>query len=130
VHQMVIKKAKGEYFLPVELNGSAQQVIAKRDAANMFPGLVHNGQLISGLLRTVEPCYNNARAVYDGSSVRRSRTSSQFYLSKIPPQFGLLRRGKPSALSEGTTNILRTSLNLFAPRSLSLHQCRWHLHIT
>jgi hypothetical protein len=62
---MVIKKAKGEYFLPVELNGSAQKVIAKRH--NMFPGLVQNGQSISGLLRTVEPCDNNARAAYDGA---------------------------------------------------------------
>jgi len=90
VDQMVIEKAKGEYFLPVELNGSAQQVIAKRDAVNMFPGLVHNGQLISGLLRSVEPCNNNACAVYDGSSVRRSCTLSQFYLSNSPPQLGLL----------------------------------------
>jgi hypothetical protein len=102
---MVIKKAKGEYFLPVELNGSAQKVIAKRHAVNMFPGLVQNGQLILGLLRTVEPCDNNARAAYDGSTVRRSRTLSQFYLSNLPPQFGLLRRGKPSSLFEGTTNI-------------------------
>ena len=79
--QMVIEKAMVEYFLPVELNGSAQQVIAKRDAVNMFPGLVHNGQLISGLLRTVEPCNNNV--VDDRSSVRRSRILSQFYLSNM-----------------------------------------------
>jgi len=103
VDQMVIEKFKGEYFLPVELNRSAQQVIAKRDAVNMFPGLVHNGQLISGLLRTVEPCNNDV--VNDRSPVRRSRTSSQFYLSNIPPQFGLLRRGKPSGLFEGATHI-------------------------
>ena len=96
VDQMVIEKASGEYFLPVELNGSAQQVLAKRKAVNMFPGMVHNGQLISGLLRTVEPCNNNV--IDDGNSVRRSRTLSQFYLSNIPPQFGLLRRGKPSGL--------------------------------
>jgi len=56
-------------------------------------------------MRTVEPCDNNARAAYDGSTVRRSRTSSQFYFSNLPPQFGLLRRGKPSSLFEGTTNI-------------------------
>jgi len=68
----------------------------------MIPGLVHNGQLISGLLRTVEPCNNNV--VNDRSPVRRSRTSSQFYLSNIPPQFGLLGRGKPSGL-EGATHI-------------------------
>jgi len=105
VDQMVMEKAKGEYFLPEELNGSAQKVIAKRHAVNMFPGLVQNGQSISGLLRTVEPCDNNARAAYDGSTVRRYRTSWQFYLSNLPPQFGLLRRGKPSSLFEGTTNI-------------------------
>jgi hypothetical protein len=56
VGQIVIEKAKGEYFLPVELNGSAQQVIAKCHAVNMFPGLVHNGQSISGFLPTVQPC--------------------------------------------------------------------------
>jgi hypothetical protein len=50
VDQMVIEKAKGEYFLPVELNRSAQKVIAKRHAVNMFPGLVQNGQSISGLM--------------------------------------------------------------------------------
>ena len=103
--QMVIEKAKGEFFSPVELNGSAQQVIANCHAVNMFPSLVHNGQSISGLLRTVQPCDNNACAAYDGSTVRRSRTSSQFYLSNSPPQFGLLRRGKPSSLFEATANI-------------------------
>jgi len=60
VDQIVMEKAKGEYFLPVEMNGSAQKMIAKRHAVNMFPGLVQNGQSISGLLRTVEPCDNNA----------------------------------------------------------------------
>jgi hypothetical protein len=95
---MVIKKAKGEYFLPVELKGSAQQLIAKRHTVNMFPGLVHNGQSISGLLRTVEPCNN-------GSTVRISHTLSQFYfLSSLPPQFGLMRRGKSSSLFEAPTN--------------------------
>jgi len=100
VDQMVIERAKGEYFLPAELNGSAQQVIAKRHTVNMFPGLVHNGQSISGLLRTVEPCDN-------GSTVRISRTSSQFYffLSSLPPQFGLMRRRKPSTLFEAPTNM-------------------------
>jgi len=99
VDQMLIEKAKGEYFLPAELNGSAQQVIAKRHTVNMFPGLVHNGQMISGLLRTVEPCDN-------GSTVRISRTSLEFnFLSSLPPQFGLMRRGKPSSLFEAPTNI-------------------------
>jgi len=114
VDQMVIEKAKGEYFLPVELN-------AKRHAVNMFPGLVHNGQLISGLLRTVEPCNNNARAVYHGSSVRRSLTSLQVYLSRIPPQYGLLRRGNPSGLFEGTTNISPYLTEFVRPLFLESH---------
>ena len=46
VDQMVIEKAKGEYFLPVELNGSAQKVIAKRHTVNMFPGLVQHTMIV------------------------------------------------------------------------------------